>query len=61
MLGGCHHLLFVYDASKLSNVHVVKSPVLGLQWAPENSLLAPSVLVLYDLFHASFIIGKQTC
>ena len=35
-----------YDASKLSTVYVVKSPVLGLQRAPENSELAPSVLVL---------------
>ena len=41
--GGYHHLLLVYDASKLSTVYVVKSPVLGLQWAPENSELAPSV------------------
>ena len=32
-LGGCHHLLLVYDASKLSTVYVVKSPVLGLQRA----------------------------
>ena len=31
--GGCHHLLLVYDASKLSTVYVVKSPVLGLQRA----------------------------
>ena len=44
--GGCLHLLLVYDASKLSAVYVVKSPVLGLQQAPENSELAPSVLVL---------------
>ena len=42
-LGGSHHLLIVYDASKLSTVYVVKSPVLGLQRAPENSELAPSV------------------
>ena len=28
--GGCHHLLLVYDAPKLSTVYVVKSPVLGL-------------------------------
>ena len=41
--GGCHHLLLVYDASKLSTVYVVKSPGLGLQWAPENSEFAPSV------------------
>jgi hypothetical protein len=27
--GGCHHLLLVYDTSKLSTVYVVKSPVLG--------------------------------
>ena len=33
----------VYDASKLSTVYVVKWPVLGLQRAPENSELAPSV------------------
>ena len=31
--GGCHHLLLVYDASKLSTVYVVKSQVLGLQRA----------------------------
>ena len=30
-LGGCHHLLFIYNAPKLS--YVVKSPVLGLQRA----------------------------
>ena len=40
--GGCHHLLLVYDASKLSTVNVVKSPVLGLQRAPENSEFAQS-------------------
>ena len=40
--GGCHHLLLVYDASKLSTVYVVKWPVLGLQRAPENSEFAPS-------------------
>ena len=34
--GGCHHLLLVFDASKLSIVYVVKWPVLGLQRAPEN-------------------------
>ena len=32
-------------------VYVVKSPVLGLQRAPENSELAPSVLVLSDYPH----------
>ena len=41
--GGWHHLFFIYDASKLSTVYVKKSPVLGLQRAPENSELAPSV------------------
>ena len=41
--GGCHHLLLVYDASKLSTVYVVKSPVLGLQRATEDSEFAPSV------------------
>ena len=41
--GGCHHLLLVYDPSKISTVYVVKSPVLGLQRAPENSEFAPSV------------------
>ena len=41
--GGWHHLLLIYDASKLSTVYVVKSPVLGLQRAPEDSELPPSV------------------
>ena len=41
--GGCHHSLLVYDASKLSTVYVVKSPVLGLQRAFENSVFPPSV------------------
>ena len=41
--GGCHNLLLVCDASKLSTVHVVKWSVLGLQRAPENSEFAPSV------------------
>ena len=41
--GGCHHLLLVYDASKLSTVYVVKSPVLGLHQAPENSEFASYV------------------
>ena len=30
---GCHHLLLVYDASKLSTVYVVKSPAFSLQRA----------------------------
>ena len=30
--GDCHHLLLVYDASKLSTAYVVKSPLLGLQF-----------------------------
>ena len=54
--GGCHHLLLVYDASKLSTVSVVKLPVLGLQRAPENSELAPSVLVLSDLLYCVCMI-----
>ena len=41
--GGCHHLLLVYYASKLGTVYVSKSPVLGLQGAPENSVFPPSV------------------
>jgi hypothetical protein len=49
ILGGCHHLLLVFDALKFSTVYVVKSPVVGLLRAPENSVLAPSVLVLYGL------------
>ena len=40
---GCHHLLLVYDTSKLISVYVVKSPALGLQRAPENSEFAPYV------------------
>ena len=44
--GACHHSLSVCEASKLSTVYVVKSPVLDLQQALENSELAPSVLVL---------------
>ena len=41
---GCHHLLLVYDDSKLSTVYIVKWPVLGLQRAFENSVFPPSVL-----------------
>ena len=40
---GCLHLLLVYDASKLSTVYAVKSPVVGLQRAFENSVFPPSV------------------
>ena len=40
---GCHDLLLVYDASKLSTMYVVKWPVLGLQRAPENPVFPPSV------------------
>ena len=47
--GGCHYLLLVYDASKLSIVYLVKSPVLGLQQAPATSELAPSALVFSEL------------
>ena len=45
---GYHDALKNYGAPKLCTVYVVKSPVLGsgLQRAPENSELAPSVLVL---------------
>ena len=41
--GACHHSLSVCEASKLSTVYVVKSPVLGLQRAPENSVFPPPV------------------
>ena len=40
---GYHDALKNYGALKLCTVYVVKSPVLGLQRAPENSELAPSV------------------
>ena len=60
-LGGCHHLLLVYHASKLSTVYVVKSPVLGLQRAPENSELAPSVLVLSVLICAYLCLFLSLC
>ena len=40
---GFHHLLLVYDASKLSAVYVVKSSVLGLQRAFDNSVFPPFV------------------
>ena len=39
-------LLLVYDASKISTVHVVKWQVLGLQRAPENSEFPPSLRTL---------------
>ena len=42
---GCHHLLLVYNASKLSTVYLVKSPV---QRAPKNSEFAPSVWFSLD-------------
>ena len=51
--GGYHHLLLLYDASKLSTVYVVKWPVVGLQRAPENSELSPSVLDLYGLYQTN--------
>ena len=41
--GVFHHSFLVYEASKLSTVYVVKSPVLGLQRAFENSVFPPSV------------------
>jgi hypothetical protein len=46
---GYHDALKNYGSPKLCTVYVVKSPVLGLQRAPENSELAPSVLVLSGL------------
>ena len=58
-LGGWHHSFLIYDASKLSSVYVVKSPVLGLQRAPDHSELAPSVLVLSGLVHI-FHFGKAS-
>ena len=48
---GYHDALKNYGAPKLCTVYVVKSPVLGLQRAPENSELAPSVLVLSVLWY----------
>ena len=45
----CYDGLLVFGALKFSIVYLVKWPVLGLQRAPENSVLAPSVLVLYGL------------
>ena len=51
----CHDALKNYRAPKLCTVYVVKSPVLGFQRAPENSELAPSVLVLSDLFEGSIL------
>ena len=58
-MGGGHQLLLVYDASQLSTMYVVKSPVLGLQRAPENSELAPSVSVLSDLCHKNRVGNIQ--
>ena len=43
---GYYDALKNYGSPNLCTVYVVKSPVLGLQRAPENSELAPSVLVL---------------
>ena len=40
---GCLHLSLFSDASELSTMYVVKSPVLGLQRAFENSVFPPSV------------------
>ena len=42
-LGWLSSFIIVYDASKLSTVYVVKSPVLGLQRAFEKSVFPPSV------------------
>ena len=53
---GHHLILLVYDASKLSTVYVVKSPVLGLQRTFENSVFPPSVQSsLFYLTHHRFI------
>ena len=43
--GDCNDTLLIYGAPKFSTVYLLKWPVLGLQQAPENSILAPSVLV----------------
>ena len=52
----------IYDAPKLITVYAVKSSVLGLQQAPENSELAPSVLNLYGLLlHSITLIGFSHC
>ena len=55
----CHHLLLVYDASKLSAVCVVKLQVVGLLLA-QNLVLTPSVLVLYGFqrFTRTFFLPK---
>ena len=39
---GCDDALLIYAAPKSSTVYVVKWVFLGLQRAPENSVLAPS-------------------
>ena len=41
-LGGCDDALLIYGAPKSITVYVVKWAFLGLQQAPENSVLAPS-------------------
>ena len=41
-MGGCDDALLIYGAPKSSTFYVVKWPFLGLQQAPENSVLAPS-------------------
>ena len=49
-----------YEAPKLCTVYVVKSPVLGLQRAPENSELALCLMLLSsvaNLMHYHLIIS----
>ena len=45
-MGGCDDALLIYCAPKFSTVYL-GTTVLGLQQAPKNSVLAPSVLVLH--------------
>ena len=46
----------ILEVITLSTLHVVKSP--GLQRAPENLVLAPSVLVLYVLWYERNVSGS---
>ena len=69
----CDDALLIFGALKFSIVYLVKWPVLGLQRAPENSVLAPSVLVLYGLvdivackivypnFHTYYVLDVLWC
>ena len=51
--------LLIYGAPKFSTVYLVKWPVLSLQRAPENLVLAPSVLVLYAQSYTPFSATVQ--